>query len=251
MLSKKSESFIENLRMYLMTSGKNEQEVKELTEELTVHLLEAEKSGKSIDHIIHGSPEEYMESLRAEMTTDYRKWMKMIPIFLLGTMAYLFMGPAIRGEFELNVLQIIGFPIAVFLGLIVYIVGLRRAGKKQYSLKKLFIFAMVASITTTTLFIVVLLGSTLLVDPFFQASPFVNGLMIVACALIFIGLALWSKTWFSIWIPGILFIPDIVLRFSNMDAIQLIILSAGSFILLFVLMIAGLIIKGKRSAAGR
>ncbi len=36
MLSTKSVNFIDNLRLYLITSGKNEAEVKEVTEELRI-----------------------------------------------------------------------------------------------------------------------------------------------------------------------------------------------------------------------
>ena len=41
-LSDKSRKFIDDLRLYLFSSGKNDQEIKEITEELEDHLHEAE-----------------------------------------------------------------------------------------------------------------------------------------------------------------------------------------------------------------
>ncbi|WP_339164155.1 hypothetical protein [Siminovitchia sp. FSL W7-1587] len=70
MLSDKSKAFIENLRLYLVTSGKKQKEINELIDELKVHLIEAEKQGKSIDEMIDCTPEQYMNSLK--MRNGYR-----------------------------------------------------------------------------------------------------------------------------------------------------------------------------------
>ena len=45
-LSKESEEFIANLRLYLMTSGGEDSEIKDIAEELRAHLEEAESRGK-------------------------------------------------------------------------------------------------------------------------------------------------------------------------------------------------------------
>src|SRR5690606_40909499 len=107
MLSKKSTNFIENLRLYLLTSGKKEKEVDELIEELTAHLIESEKQGKSIHQIIEGTPEEYMQSLKNEMDTDFTMLFKYITIFIIGMLAYFFLGLAISGDFEIYLILII------------------------------------------------------------------------------------------------------------------------------------------------
>ena len=75
-LSKRSDEFVKNVRLYLLTSGKNEQEIEEVTGELEDHLAELESRGKSVESITAGSPAKYMESLEKEMTNDYASWLK-------------------------------------------------------------------------------------------------------------------------------------------------------------------------------
>jgi uncharacterized membrane-anchored protein len=59
MLSNKSERFLVELRMHLMSKGKNDNEINEITEELEDHLLQAEAEGKDVTHIVGESPKEY------------------------------------------------------------------------------------------------------------------------------------------------------------------------------------------------
>ena len=73
-LSKEAETFVENLYLYLLTTGKKEKEIKEIVEELTDHLQEAEANGKNISEITGDSPKAYMESLAKEMQTDLIEW---------------------------------------------------------------------------------------------------------------------------------------------------------------------------------
>lgn len=241
MLSTKSEAFIDDLRLYLVTSGKNEEEIKQLTEELRDHLMGAEKSGKNMDDIIDCTPEQYMVSLKKEMKTDYKSIIKTIPLIFAGLLAYSMMSSAIKGELELNLVQVIGFPFVAVIGLVTYVFFLQRAGKKQYSNKKFFFIGMIASGGVTALFIL-LWGSSLIVDPLFKANETVNWIVVALCSLIFIGSALWAKAWFPIWIPTILFLPDFTFRFSTMKEETLLILNLIAFILVFVFMIVSLVV---------
>lgn len=215
MLSAKSEAFIDNLRLYLMASGKKDQEVKEITEELSDHLAEAEKHGKTVEEITDGSPEAYMKSIKEEMKTDYLGLLKSSPIFFLTVLAYFIAGPAIRGEFSINMIQLIGFPVVLCIGLAAYIVFLQKAGKKQYPSRKLFLFAMGAQIVLTVLFLLVLLVGDLLAKPIYEAGTIANAVVLLLCSVIFVSMAVWSKTWFSIIIPLILFGPTFLLEQMN------------------------------------
>ena len=60
-LSKKSRDFLDDLSVYLMSSGKSETEVKDIVSELEDHLLEAEQAGKDVDDVIGQSPKSYMQ----------------------------------------------------------------------------------------------------------------------------------------------------------------------------------------------
>jgi uncharacterized membrane-anchored protein len=246
MISSKGEEFIDNLRMYLMMSGKNEREIKELIEELTDHLMEVEKSGRSIDDIIDQKPEEYMASLKKEMKTDYKHIIKLLPIYFLGVIAYFLMGPAIRGEFELNIIQVVGLPILALLGLVIYVYFLQQAGRKQYSKKKFFIGGVIASSLVTITAIFILVASRLLVDPFYTGDTTTDVIVIVVSCCIFILTAIWSKTWVSIWLPAILFIPDIFTRFTNWNHVTILMISMASFLFMFVVIFLNLWIMEKR-----
>ena len=249
MLTTKSVDFIDNLRLYLLTSGKNENDVKEVTEELRDHLIESEKRGMSIDKIIEGTPEAYMDSIKIEMKTDYNSLVKNIPIYFFGVIAYFIMGPAIRSEFELNIVQIIGLPIISVIGLLIYVVLLQKAGKNQYSTNKLFFLGMIASSSVTALFILLLLGSKFLIEPFYKASPIVNLVIIVFCVAVFIMIAILGKTLSAIWIPALLFIPDYFYRFSNLNDEKILIISLASFVLIFIFLMLNLYISDRLSKA--
>ncbi|MBM4761748.1 hypothetical protein [Bacillus sp. B15-48] len=246
MLSTKSETFIENLRMYLMVSGKNEREIKELLEELKDHLIEVEKTGRSIDDIIDLTPEQYMASLKKEMKTDYKHLIKLLPIYFLGVIAYFLMGPAIRGEFTLNIIQVVGLPIITVLGLVIYVSFLQQAGRKQYSMKKLFIGGIIASSIVTFMVIFVMVVSYFLVDPFLIGSRTTDVMVVVLCTGIFIFTAIWSKTWLPIWLPAILFIPDVFTRFTSWSDETILMISMASFLLMFVVLFLSLWIVEKR-----
>ncbi|MEH7387028.1 hypothetical protein V7147_16695 [Bacillus sp. JJ1521] len=246
MLSAKSEAFIDNLKIYLMMSGKKDQDVKELIEELKDHLIEVEKSGRSINDIIDQTPEQYMASLKQEMKTDYKQLVKFLPFYILGVIAYFLIGPAIRGEFELNIIQVIGMPILAVMGLGIYVYFLQNAGRKQYSKKKFFLGAMIASAIVTTLAILILVASTIIINPFFTGGKTTDVIVIVICSGIFITTAIWSKTWFSIVIPAFLIIPDVFTRLTNLSIETIIIISLVSFVLLFVVLILNILITEKR-----
>ncbi|MFC5465278.1 HAAS domain-containing protein [Lederbergia graminis] len=244
-LSKKSTNFIENLRLYLLTSGKKEKEVDELIEELTAHLIESEKQGKSIDQIIEGTPEEYMQSLKNEMDTDFTMLFKYIPIFIIGMLAYFFMGPAIRGDLEINLIQLICFPFVAVLAMILYVRFLQTSSKKQYSNKKLFIGGMFASMGVTLLFVILILGSHFIAEPIYTANDTVKWIVIAICTIIFVVLSIWTKTWITIVIPAILFIPDYLTRFAELSINEILIANVSTFILLFTVLILYVVIKEK------
>jgi len=246
MLSNKSERFIENLRLYLMSSGKKEKEINELVDELRNHLIESEKHGKNIEDIIDCTPAEYMASLKGEMKTDYKSLLKNLPIFFLGVIAYFMMGPAIRGEFELNIVQVFGFPIIAVIGLVIYVVFLQRAGKNQYSNKKLFFAGMIASASVMVLFILLIVVSGIFIEPFYKASTLSNWIIVAICSFIFIFGALWAKAWFPIWIPAILFTPDFFSRFSNLNEEMILVIGFVSFILLFILIILSIVVTERK-----
>jgi len=62
-LSTESTRFLEDLKVYLLASGKNELATNEIVNELEDHLIEAEADGKSVRAITGNSPADYIQSI--------------------------------------------------------------------------------------------------------------------------------------------------------------------------------------------
>src|SRR5699024_6564428 len=107
-LSQESKQFLENLRVYLFSSGKNWTETEEIIEELETHLMEAEQNSKSTERIIGKSPKEYMESLSEEMAIDYRMWMKYIVLIMLGMLSIDILPDVMEGGLSYSLLMLLG-----------------------------------------------------------------------------------------------------------------------------------------------
>lgn len=107
-LSEQSKTFIENLRVYLFSSGKNSDEIEEITEELENHFSEVEKRGKPIEKIIGKSPKEYMEMISNEMVIDYRTWFKYILLIIIGVFSITIIREVLEGALSYSILKIIG-----------------------------------------------------------------------------------------------------------------------------------------------
>jgi uncharacterized membrane-anchored protein len=252
-LSKRSDEFVKNVRMYLFTSGKNEQEIVEVTGELEDHLAELESRGKSVGSITAGSPAAYMESLEKEMTNDYAAWLKYLPIVGLFIVAYSVMGNAINGDFEVNIIQLIGVPAVGMVSLIIYWALFRNMSKKEWTGKKLFFAAFGAVTFVMLLFFLVALSSMLFIEPLYVASPKMNIVIAIVCALVFVVGAIWLKQWVAIAIPVLLFGPQIAFNFTSFnDEWKIIVSWIISMVLITVLIAVHLLVlKKKESKLGQ
>ncbi|WP_039044256.1 hypothetical protein [Sporosarcina sp. ZBG7A] len=88
-LSRKSKRFLEDLRVYLITSRKSLDDVNEIINGLENHLYEAERNGKPIERIVGRSPGEYMEMVSGELTTDNKNWFKYICLIIFGSLSFM------------------------------------------------------------------------------------------------------------------------------------------------------------------
>lgn len=245
-LSAKSQDFLDNLRMYLFSSGKKSEEIEEVIEELQDHLHEAEQAGKSIDHIIGQSPKQYMKHLSQEMSTDYQGWTKLIPIFIIGVFAYFLLGDALHGTIHYSLYHLIGFPIVCLFLLKVYLMTFKYLAKGKSSILKEFGVFYVVILLSVSLFVGLLLldknfGTPLIIVDSMLGRTLIGGL----AACIFIGMALWSKTCFSILIPIILFVPEIIAQFLPINDKSEILLSSLLMVLGFIILFAFQVIKLK------
>ncbi|MFZ7102057.1 MAG: DUF1129 family protein [Peptococcaceae bacterium] len=214
MLSKKSEQFLAELRMYLISRGKNDAEINEIAEELHDHLLQAEKEGKDVAHIIGESSQNYMKTIGRAMKTDFHEMAGLVPMVILLLAAYFSFVPALKGVFSLSEAILLIALTAGILGMIVYGVLLFKVFPKFLNSRWLYI------LTMGTVFLVTGLGVSILLwyqrqgfKPFFIATPLQNNLIIVLCIIIFIASAVYTKAWISIIIPILMAIGPLGNRF--------------------------------------
>lgn len=202
MISKKAERFLVELRLYLISKGKNDKEMNEIIEEIEDHIIEAESEGKDITHIVGKSPKEYMKSIGQSMETDYSQIAALIPVMILLLVAYASLVPAIEGNFRLDSGIILIALIGGIFGLAIYSLFLFKMLPKLFHSKwVLFIGVFISLFVTGLLVLIIFWYRSNSFEPIFIASPFQNKLIVFLCITIFIGSAIYTKSWISIVIP--------------------------------------------------
>ncbi len=193
-LSVKSRKFLDDLRVYLFSSGKNDEEIKEIAEELEGHLCEAEQNGKSIDQIVGASPKEYMMTISSEMKTDYRSWAKYIPLIIIGSVSFTIFGDLIQGTLSYSLFKIIGtlvYSVLFFGGVML---AYRYVARNQVS-RIMEFFILLLPIFLSMLFF----GGILFVDSIYK-TPMIDfgmigswgiGLFLLCFIILF---SVWAKT---------------------------------------------------------
>ena len=224
-LTVKSEKFIDDLRVYLFSSGKNEQEIKEITEELETHLYEAEQNGKSIDQIVGASPKEYMMSISSEMKTDYRAWAKYIPLIIIGSMSFTIFGDLIQGTLSYSLFKIIGTLVysILFFGGVMF--AYRYVARNQVS-RIMEFFILLLPIFLSMLFI----GGVLFVDSIYKTpmidfgmiGSWVIGLFLLCFIILF---SVWAKTAILPVTLLAIHLPTYVLSFTSFNVVTQLITS--------------------------
>ncbi|MDA1476971.1 hypothetical protein [Bacillus changyiensis] len=218
MLSKKSEQFLEELRLYLISKGKNDKEINEIAEELEVHLLEAESKGKDVTHIIGENPKQYMKSIGESMKTDYREIFGLVPIILLLLAAYMSIGPAIEGEFSLSIgMILLAFMIGI-IGVAIFGLLLFKVLPKLQSKWGKILTTIGTNFLVTGLFVGILLWYKKQgFKTVYIATPFQNNLIIVFCIVIFVVAALYTKSWFTVIIALLISLGPLANQFIPED----------------------------------
>jgi len=236
-LSKEAEAFIENLHLYLLTSGKKEKEIKEIVEELSDHLREAEANGKNISEVTGDSPKEYMESLAKEMQTDIKEWSKLLPHVFISIIAYMLISKIILGDNQLSLLVGMGsiFICMIMIGL--YVVIFRYISSRSLSNKISFVLMFFLQLLLSGSFFVLMfygnnLGTVYMIDTLFKQILF---LLIPFAYLSWF--AWWSKSWI-VFLPILVNLPSVITEQFPLTEEWKAIFSS---IFLFIMMLAFLI----------
>ena len=215
-LSKKSKQFLENLRVYLFSTGKKEKEIDEIVEELEDHLMQAEKDGKSIEHIIGQSPRAYMEQLASEMPIDLKAWMKYIPMILFGAFSFKVVRDLFEGTLAYSLLEIIGFLIIAILFLTSISLTFRYIAGKNLSTGKQFAILYPVALLPMALFIGLIFLNQHVTTPVISFGMIGTIIIAIVTLIFIIGISIWSKTWVLPIVLTFVSLPDYLLGFTSL-----------------------------------
>ncbi|MEW9577073.1 DUF1129 domain-containing protein [Bacillus toyonensis] len=131
MLSNEAQKFLDDTQGYLRTRGIREMDIISFIEDAEVHLIEGEKRGKSVNDIFGHDPKEYANQLAKEMEVDRKGNYKLLLYFIINLLAFTMMKSVFFSEADhrlsYSLIEVIGYPIMILVGISVLIWGMRTA----------------------------------------------------------------------------------------------------------------------------
>ncbi|WLP60898.1 HAAS domain-containing protein [Bacillus pumilus] len=125
MVSKETRHVLLELKLYLISKGKNQDEIDELMDELTTHAVEAEKDGKTGEALFGGDPRGYTDELAKELSGNHKDWIPFVSAFLIGSLFYMILSDAISQSLSYSWYALIGYPLVLVVNVIMIIVMFR------------------------------------------------------------------------------------------------------------------------------
>ena len=210
-LSTESKRFLEDLKVYLLASGKNELATNEIVKELEDHLIEAEADGKSVRAITGDSPAVYIQSISKEMSFDPKKAFWIVLQVFLGASSFLYLQNLLNGKTTFSILLVGGFLLISVVYLTILAFLFRQDALRDRARPRIMRYGIHGSIHF--LLIIGLLIVNGLVDSPKITLSLIVGWMIGALLIIWILVMAWkSKTWILPIALLVYFVPQIILR---------------------------------------
>lgn len=208
MLSKKSMEFLENLTVYLLSSGKDEKEVNEIVEELRDHLTIAEAEGKNIEQIIGQSPKKYMAQISQEMPMNKKSVVQTVALIATGVLSFSVIQNSIAGDFTYSLLKVIG----TFTLVTLFVILISMLFKKIATSNKRMTGSIIAiGVLPIIAFIGLLVLDDNISSPSITFSATVGWLIAASALLFLLAMSIWSKTYVALFFLVALTLPDFVL----------------------------------------
>lgn len=210
-LSTESTRFLEDLKVYLLASGKNELATNEIVNELEDHLIEAEADGKSVRAITGDSPADYIQSISKEMAFDPKEAFWIVLQVFLGASSFLYLQNLLNGTTTFSILLVAGFLLisAVYLTTLAFL--FRQDALRDGERPRIMRYGIHGSIHFL-LIIGLLIVNGLVDSPKITLSPSVSW-MIGALLILWILVTAWkTKTWILPIALLVYFVPQIILR---------------------------------------
>ena len=224
-LSTESTRFLEDLKVYLLASGKNEQATNEIVLELEDHLIEAEADGKSVRAITGDSPAAYIQSISHEMAFDSKQAFWTIMQVYLGASSFLYLQNLLNGTTTYSILLVAGFLLISAVYLTTLSLLFRQDALRDTARPRLLRYGIHGSVHLL-LIVGLLIVNGLINSPKITLSPSV-GWLIGALLIAWILITAWkTKTWILPIAVFVFFVPQLLLLFVfNLSEITAVLVS--------------------------
>ncbi len=224
-LSTESTRFLEDLKVYLLASGKNEQATNEIVHELEDHLIEAEADGKSVRAITGDSPAAYIQSISHEMAFDSKQAFWTIMQVYLGASSFLYLQNLLNGTTTYSILLVGGFLLISAVYLTTLALLFRKDALRDTARPRLLRYGIHGSVHLL-LIVGLLIVNGLIDSPKITLSPSV-GWLIGALLIAWILITAWkTKTWILPIAVFVFFVPQLLLLFVfNLSEITAVLVS--------------------------
>ncbi|MFP7270180.1 HAAS domain-containing protein [Bacillus safensis] len=235
MVSKETRHILLELQLYLISKGKNQDEIDELMDELTAHAVAAEKDGKTGEDVFGGDPRSYADELAKELSGNHKDWVPFVSAFLIGSLFYMILADAISQNLSYSWFALIGYPLVLVANVIMIIV-MFRASAFQTSSRVFLYFWMLGIFQLTAMVTIKLLdqkvGTPLLVLTSGQRWGVI--LLMLLCIVVFNAIL---KANVVSLIPLIFFGPQLIFEWIGWTSPSVILLQS----LLSIVILMGLI----------
>ncbi|MGF3113577.1 HAAS domain-containing protein [Facklamia sp. P13055] len=234
-LSKQSKEFLENLTVYLVSKGKETNEIEEIVSELEDHLIQAEGQGKPIEHIIGSSPKDYMRSIANEMLVDHRSAIKNIIGIMVASYSFIILPNLMRGEFSFSILEIMGHLVIAGAFIVAVLAAFRNIIPARLSDKMKYLVFAIISLVTIAAYVALYYVDSMTQTPVITLDSTVSLLIGSIMVLNLILLSIWSKTAVLLVTLLLITLPEYLLNLSplpyELKQILTLIIMIGGFAL--------------------
>lgn len=242
MVSKETRHILLELQLYLISKGKNQDEIDELMDELTTHAVEAEKDGKTGEDVFGGDPRSYADELSKELSGNHKDWVPFVSAFLIGSLFYMILSDAISQNLSYSWFALIGYPIVLVANVIMIIVMFRATAFQTSS--RIFLYFWILGIFQLTAMVTIKLldqklGTPLLVLTSGQRWGVI--LLMLLCIVVFNAIL---KANVVSLIPLIFFGPQLIFEWIGWTSPSVILLQS----LLSIVILIGLMLIVLRRA---
>ncbi|MCC9089377.1 HAAS domain-containing protein [Bacillus pumilus] len=234
MVTKETRHILLELKLYLISKGKNEDEIDEVMDELTTHAVEAEKDGKSGEDIFGGDPRGFADELAKELSRHHKDWVPFVSAFLIGSLFYMILADAVSQSLSYSWYALIGYPLILVANVIITIV-MFRASAFQTSRRAFFYFWILGIFQLTAMITVKLLdqklGTPLLVLTSSQRWGVI--LLMLLCIVVFNAIL---KANVVSLIPIIFFGPQLIFEWIGWTSPSVLLLTSLLSVVILILL---------------